>query len=233
MTNLSNFLQRKSKHGRTRLSLGNLRHRTYPTTHRNQLSAHSYSIIVFGCKSKSRQNRPRKTRDVTLNNLQKFDALIMGVRAYNTRPRLKFHQKTLMEYVEKGGTLIVQYNTSFRLVTEYIAPYQLNLSRDRVTVEGAEVSFLLPEHPVLNTPNKITTADFENWVQERGLYFPNEWDDRYAAVLSSNDPNEPPRNGGLLVAEYGEGHFIYTGYSWFRELPAGVPGAYRVSGIRD
>ncbi len=166
--------------------------------------------------------------DMTLNKLQKFDALIMGVRAYNTRPRLKFHQKTLMEYVEKGGTLIVQYNTSFRLVTEALAPYQLNLSRDRVTVEGAEVRFLLPEHPVLNTPNKITAADFEDWVQERGLYFPNEWDDRYAAILSSNDPGEPPRNGGLLVAEYGEGHFIYTGYSWFRELPAGVPGAYRV-----
>jgi len=106
--------------------------------------------------------------------------------------------------------------------------YELNLSRDRVTVEGAEVRFLLPDHPVLNTPNKITAADFEDWVQERGLYFPNEWDEKYAAILSANDPNEPPRNGGLLVAEYGEGHFIYTGYSWFRELPAGVPGAYRV-----
>jgi len=166
--------------------------------------------------------------DMTLETLQNFDAVILGVRAYNTRPRLKFHQKTLMEYVEKGGTVMVQYNTSFRLVTDDLAPYPLTLSRNRVTVEGAEVRFLLPDHPVLNFPNKITAADFEDWVQERGLYFPNEWDDRYAAILSSNDPNEPPRNGGLLVAEYGEGHFIYTGYSWFRELPAGVPGAYRV-----
>jgi len=166
--------------------------------------------------------------DMTLETLQNFDAVILGVRAYNTRPRLKFHQKTLMKYVEKGGTVMVQYNTSFRLVTDDLAPYPLTLSRDRVTVEGAEVRFLLPDHPVLNFPNKITAADFEDWVQERGLYFPNEWDERYAAILSSNDPNEPPRNGGLLVAEYGEGHFIYTGYSWFRELPAGVPGAYRV-----
>ena len=81
---------------------------------------------------------------------------------------------------------------------------------------------------VMNYPNKITTKDFDGWVQERGLYFPNEWDDKFEAILSSNDPNEPPRDGGLLVAEYGKGHYIYTGYSWFRELPAGVPGAYRI-----
>ncbi len=165
---------------------------------------------------------------MTAKQLKKFDAVILGVRAYNTRPRLKFHQPHLMEYVKQGGTVIVQYNTNFRLVTEDLSPYPLTLSRDRVTVEEAEVRFLLPDHPVLNTPNKITAADFENWVQERGLYFPNKWDDRYSAILSANDPNEPARDGGLLVAKHGEGHFIYTGYSWFRELPAGVPGAYRV-----
>ncbi len=166
--------------------------------------------------------------DMISSNLAKYDALILGVRAYNTKPRLKFHQAELTEYVKQGGTLIVQYNTNFRLVTDDLAPYPLQLSRDRVTVEEAEIRFLAPEHPVLNTPNKITSADFEGWVQERGLYFPNEWDERYTAILSANDPGETPKDGGLLVAKYGEGYFIYTGYSWFRELPAGVPGAYRV-----
>jgi hypothetical protein len=133
-----------------------------------------------------------------------------------------------MKYVQNGGNLIVQYNTNHALVTNDIAPFPLQLSRDRVAVENAEVRFLKPEHPVLNSPNKITTKDFEGWVQERGLYFPSEWSKEYEAILSSNDPGEPARNGGLLVAKYGKGNFIYTGYSWFRELPAGVPGAYRL-----
>ena len=133
-----------------------------------------------------------------------------------------------MEYVEQGGTMIVQYNTSHRLVTKDLAPYPMKLSRDRVTVEEAEVRFLKPEHHVLNYPNKITSKDFDGWVQERGLYFPNEWDEKFDAILSSNDPGEPARDGGLLVTTYGKGHYIYSGYSWFRELPAGVPGAYRL-----
>ncbi|HFA49247.1 MAG TPA: LmbE family protein [Bacteroidetes bacterium] len=168
--------------------------------------------------------------DITAENLKKYDALILGVRAYNTRERLKFHQQKLLKYVEEGGTMIVQYNTNHALVLpmEDIAPYPLKISRDRVTVEEAEVRFLAPEHQVLNFPNKITKKDFENWKQERGLYFPNEWAPEFTPILSCNDPGEPARDGGLLVAKYGKGYYIYTGYSWFRELPPGVTGAYRI-----
>lgn len=166
--------------------------------------------------------------DITEANLASLDAVIMGIRAYNTRDRLKFHQEKLMKYVQNGGNMIVQYNTSRRLVTSEIAPYSLQLSRDRVTVEEAEIRILKKDHPLLNVPNKITQADFDGWVQERGLYFPNKWDDKFEALLSSNDPSEDPKDGGLLVAPYGEGYYIYSGYSWFRQLPAGVPGAYRI-----
>ncbi|WP_161888597.1 PIG-L family deacetylase [Pontibacter russatus] len=166
--------------------------------------------------------------DMRLPRLQQFDAIIVGVRAYNTVDRLRFYQPTLLEYVKNGGNLIVQYNTSHNLVLPEIAPYPLQLSRERVAVEDAQVRLLQPNHPVLNTPNKITQKDFEGWVQERGLYFPTEWSKEYAAILSSNDPGEPARDGGLLIAPYGKGNYIYTGYSWFRELPAGVPGAYRL-----
>jgi len=166
--------------------------------------------------------------DISTENLKNLDAVILGIRAYNTVDRLKFDQEILMEYVKNGGTVIVQYNTSRRLVTKDISPYSLTLSRDRVTVEEAEIRILDENHPLIQGPNKITSADFEGWVQERGLYFPNEWDDKYTALLSSNDPGEDPKNGGLLVAQYGEGFYIYTGYSWFRQLPAGVAGAYRL-----
>jgi hypothetical protein len=104
----------------------------------------------------------------------------------------------------------------------------MTLSRDRVTLEEAPIIFLTPEHQLLNFPNKITEEDFKNWVQERGLYFPNQWDSKYTAILSCNDPNESAKQGGLLVANYGKGYYIYTGYSWFRQLPAGVAGAYRI-----
>ncbi|MEO1437477.1 MAG: LmbE family protein, partial [Bacteroidota bacterium] len=167
-------------------------------------------------------------KEMNLENFKSYDAVILGVRAFNTVDRLKFVTEDLQNYVEQGGTVVVQYNTSFRLKTKDIAPYPLTLSRDRVTVEEAEVRFLAPEHQVLNFPNKITNADFDDWVQERGLYFPNEWDENFTAILSANDPGEGPKDGGLLVAEYGKGYYIYTGYSWFRELPAGVPGAYRI-----
>ena len=169
-------------------------------------------------------------KEITLENLKQYDAVITGVRAYNTIERLKFQQATLLEYVKQGGTMIVQYNTNNGLVlpVAQIGPYPLKISRERVTDENAEVRFLQPEHPILNFPNKITSKDFEGWEQERGLYFCNEWDSQYVAILSSNDPNEKPLDGGLLVAQYGEGYYIYTGYSWFRELPAGVAGAYRL-----
>ncbi|MCC9138563.1 PIG-L family deacetylase [Pontibacter silvestris] len=169
-----------------------------------------------------------KDEDLSQGNLQQYDAVILGVRAYNTVDRLRFYQDKLLDYVKNGGNLIVQYNTNHSLVTKNIAPYPLQLSRDRVTVEGAEVRFLKPNHPVLNSPNKITEQDFEGWVQERGLYFPNEWSKEFETIISSHDPGEEPLEGGLLVAKYGKGYYIYTGYSWFRELPAGVPGAYRI-----
>ena len=167
---------------------------------------------------------------LTTNNLKQYDAVVVGIRAYNVLERLKFRQPALLEYVKNGGTMVVQYNTGHALKTpmEEIAPYPLKISRDRVSVEDAEVRILAPDHDVLNWPNKITQKDFDNWVQERGLYFPNEWSEEYTAILSSNDPGEPARDGGLLVAKYGEGHYVYTGYSWFRNLPPGVTGAYRI-----
>lgn len=165
---------------------------------------------------------------VTVEKLKDYDAVILGVRAFNTVSWLSYKNATLFEYVKQGGTLITQYNTSHRLVTQEIAPYSLKLSRDRVAVEEAPVEILAFDHPVMNAPNEITEKDFEGWVQERGLYFPSEWSDDFTPILKSNDPGESPKNGGLLVAKYGEGYYIYSGYSWFRELPAGVPGAYRI-----
>ena len=166
--------------------------------------------------------------NITKENLKQFDAIVIGVRAYNTVPELAFSQTTLNTYVANGGTLILQYNTNRRLVTNEIAPYQITLSRDRVTDESSEVQILEPDHIVLNTPNKITLADFDNWVQERGLYFPNEWSDEFKPILGMNDKGYPQTKGSLLIAKHGKGYYIYTGLSFFRELPAGVPGAYRL-----
>jgi len=166
--------------------------------------------------------------NITTENLQRFDAIVVGIRAYNTVPELAFTQNYLNKYVENGGTLIVQYNTSRGLVTENLAPYELKLSRDRVTDEFSEVKILAPENPILNTPNKITQNDFEGWVQERGLYFPNEWSKEFTPILGMNDKGESQTKGSLLVAKYGKGYYIYTGLSFFRELPAGIPGAYRL-----
>lgn len=170
-------------------------------------------------------------KDINVANLKQYDAIITGIRAYNVNERIKFQQPKLLEYVEQGGTLIIQYNTRHRLKLpgEELAPFNMKLSRDRVSDENAKVRFLAPDHPVLNTPNKITEKDFEGWVQERGLYFPDEWDtEKFTAILSANDKGEDARDGGLLVAKHGKGYYVYSGYSWFRELPAGVPGAYRL-----
>jgi LmbE family N-acetylglucosaminyl deacetylase len=164
---------------------------------------------------------------VTKESLAAFDAVIIGVRAFNTEERMPYIQPELMEFVKVGGTVIAQYNTSMR-DQPAIGPYPFSISRDRVTVEEAEVRILAPNHPLIDGPNKITSKDFDGWVQERGLYFPDKWDEKYTAILSSNDPGDKPNDGGLLVAEYGQGYFVYTGYSWFRELPAGVPGAFRI-----
>ncbi|MDJ1496122.1 PIG-L family deacetylase [Cytophagaceae bacterium DM2B3-1] len=159
---------------------------------------------------------------------QRFDAIVLGVRAFNTEERLKYYQPKLMQYVENGGVVLVQYIVNRGVVTDEIGPYPFELSRDRVTVEEATVTFLKPQHPLLNTPNKITAKDFEGWIQERGLYFAQKWDSRYEVLLSCADPGEKPQDGGLLVANYGKGRFIYTGYAFFRQLPGGVPGAYRL-----
>ena len=134
----------------------------------------------------------------------------------------------LFRSVKAGGVVVAQYNTTADLKTKQIGPFPLEISRDRVTDENAEVRILAPDHPLLNTPNRITAADFKGWVQERGLYFPNKWDANWTALLSCNDPGEKPLDGGLLVAKSGDGYFVYTGYGFFRQLPAGVPGAYRL-----
>lgn len=169
--------------------------------------------------------------DISLKKLAEYDALIMGIRAYNKHEDLKFKQQTIFEYVKQGGNFIVQYNTNGRdlvLKSSEIMPFPLEISRERVTVEGAPITMLEPNHAVMNTPNKITSEDFDGWVQERGLYFPNKWAPEFSAILSCADPGEKDMNGGLLVAKYGQGNVVYTGYSWFRQLPAGVPGAYRL-----
>ena len=166
--------------------------------------------------------------------LKNFDAVIIGIRAFNTLEKLQYIHPLLLNYVKNGGTLIAQYNTlpsrivGSKLMTDSIGPYPMKLSSERVTDEKAEIRFLKPKHPLLNTPNKITDKDFENWVQERGLYFPSEWDKRYESIISTNDPGESPKDSGILYAKFGKGVFIYTSLSWFRELPAGVPGAYRL-----
>ncbi len=166
--------------------------------------------------------------EISAQNLKKYDAVVVGIRAYNTIAALAFAQKELNKYVQAGGTMVVQYNTSHRLVTKQVAPYALTLSRDRVTDEFAPVTILDPTHPVLNSPNKITQLDFKGWVQERGLYFPNKWAEEFTPILAMNDKGAPQTKGSLLVARYGRGHYIYTGLSFFRELPAGVAGAYRL-----
>jgi LmbE family N-acetylglucosaminyl deacetylase len=160
-------------------------------------------------------------------DLSRYAAIVTGIRAYNTRPRLKQAQTRLLDYVEKGGTLVAQYNTTGDLVTEQLGPYPFKLSRDRVTVEEAPVKFLNPESSLLAFPNRLTAADFDGWVQERGLYFPGTWDPRYETVIETHDPGESDKRGGLLFARHGKGAFVYTGYAFFRQLPAGVPGAYR------
>jgi len=170
------------------------------------------------------------TPETLLNrsDLDEFQAIVLGIRSYNVLDEISALTPTLFSYVDGGGTLITQYNTSRGLKSETLGPYPLELSRLRVTDENAKVQILEPDHPILTTPNRIGPADFEGWVQERGLYFCESWDKRYTPLLACSDPGEEPLAGGLLVAKHGKGHFIYTSYSWFRQLPAGVPGAYRL-----
>jgi hypothetical protein len=171
--------------------------------------------------------------DLTASGLQGLDAVVLGVRALNVRTDLPPHLPALWAYVQNGGTVVEQYNTPRGLVTPQIAPYPIalsdNLPNHRVTDEKSPVTLLAPDHPALNTPNKIGPADFDGWVQERGLNFPDTWDqEHFTALLACSDKGEAPLTSGLLVAHYGQGYFVYTGLSFFRELPAGVPGAYRL-----
>ncbi len=166
--------------------------------------------------------------NLTPETLRGLDAVVIGVRAFNVRNHLDTQMPALFGYITNGGTLIVQYNRPDGLKSDQIAPYPLHLSGQRVTDETAAVTFLAPDHPVLNTPNKITSADFDGWIQERGIYFPDQWDENFRPILACHDPGESPLKGALLIAPYGKGYYVYTGLVFFRQLPAGVPGAYRL-----
>jgi LmbE family N-acetylglucosaminyl deacetylase len=173
--------------------------------------------------------------DVTRGDLARFDAVVTGVRAWNTRPDLRANRQRFFDYVAAGGTMVVQYNVreggfmgGDPKLLEIIGPYPIQITSDRVTVEEAPVTFPNPASPFLEYPNRITQKDFEGWVQERGLYFAGSWDSRYQPLLESHDPGEKPLPGGTLYTQYGKGAYIFTAYSWFRQLPAGVPGAYRI-----
>src|SRR6185295_10103050 len=204
--------------------------------------------------------------DLAHGDLTRFDAIVTGVRAFNTRPDLRANYQRLFDYASNGGTLIVQYNvpeggappppaagaapgqgtpatppapavpplsTPAAAIEggllAHVGPYPIRFSRnDRVTVEDAPVTFPNPDLKLLHVPNQITSADFDGWVQERGLYFSDEWDPKYSSVLESHDPGEMPLPGGMLYTKLGKGAYIFSAYDWFRELPAGVPGAYRL-----
>ncbi len=174
--------------------------------------------------------------DLAVGNLSQFDAIVTGVRAYNTRPDLRANaQRIFDDYVAKGGTYIVQYNVieggffgGDPTLLAKVGPYPITTSRDRITDETAKMSFPSPDHRLLQFPNRIVESDFDNWVQERGLYYASKWDERYQSLFSAADPGEQPLLGGTLTTKYGQGTYIFTPLSWFRQLPAGVPGAYRI-----
>lgn len=168
--------------------------------------------------------------DLASGDLSRFDVIVTGVRAHNTRPRLRALQPRLLEWVASGGRLVMQYVTNTDGVGEGLGPRPFRVSRERVTVEDAPVAFRVPAHPLLRSPYALGPRDFDGWVQERGLYFASPFDAGYDAPLSSNDPGEPARDGGLLYARHGKGEFVYCAYALFRQIPAGVPGAWRLLG---
>jgi hypothetical protein len=164
------------------------------------------------------------------DKLNMYDAIVTGVRAYNTNERLQIYHPKLMEYIKNGGNLVVQYNTNNRIgpVKAVIGPYPFTISRERVTDENAKINLLDKAHPVFNYPNKIEDKHFENWVQERGIYFASELDSNYVSLISAHDGIEPDNKGSLIVAKYGKGNFVYTGLAFFRQLPAGIEGGYQL-----
>jgi LmbE family N-acetylglucosaminyl deacetylase len=169
-----------------------------------------------------------KENEILNGDLSVYDAIVVGVRAYNVNPRLAIEQPKLLEYVKNGGNLLIQYNNSNGLVTRDIGPYQFKVVNERVTDENAKITIIDPNNPVLNYPNKIGQSDFDGWVQERGLYFTKDADPQYQKVLQMADPGESPKDGALITTQYGKGRFVYTSLAFFRQLPAGVPGAYRL-----
>jgi LmbE family N-acetylglucosaminyl deacetylase len=167
-------------------------------------------------------------QDMTVDRLKKYDAILTGVRIINTEKRMNYWMHVLNQYVQNGGTLVMQYNTLQDMATTNLGPYPLTLANQRVTEEDAAITILEPAHKILNSPNKITNADFEGWVQERGLYFAGKWDDKYKPLFRMNDTGEKPMDGSTLYASYGKGHYIYTSLAFFRQLPAGNKGAIRL-----
>jgi len=174
--------------------------------------------------------------DLASGNLSRFDAIVTGVRAYNVRPDLRANQARLFAYVKNGGTMVVQYNVpdgqnpfgGDTTLLANIGPYPLTTGRERVTVEESPVEFVNPASPLLHQPNQITESDFQGWIQERGLYFASKWDPHYQPLFETHDPMQKPQTGSTLYTRYGKGAYIFTAFSWFRELPAGVPGAFRI-----
>jgi hypothetical protein len=170
---------------------------------------------------------------LAFGDLSRFDSIVIGVRAYELRSDLAGANQRLLDYVSNGGTLVVQYERDFAWDRASYAPHPAKIGGSsailpRITDETSPVTFLKPEDPLLNRPNKITERDFDGWVQERGLYFWTDFDSKYTAVLGMRDPGEPQQNGGLVYTRYRKGTYIYTGIAFFRQLPEGVPGAYRL-----
>jgi LmbE family N-acetylglucosaminyl deacetylase len=179
------------------------------------------------------QVEPLDAQALAFGDLSKFSAIIVGVRAYELRPELAGANQRLLDYVLKGGILLVQYNRDFAWNKEQFAPYPAKILNEqghlpRITDENSPVKVLKPDDPLLNRPNKITQDDFKGWIQERGLYFWTQFDPKYTPLLAMNDPGEPDLNGALVYAHYGKGLYIYTGIAFFRQIPDGVPGAYRL-----
>jgi hypothetical protein len=166
--------------------------------------------------------------ELASGDLSIYDTIVLGIRVYEVNDDVMANNKRLLDYVSNGGTLVVQYNKN-EYANGNFAPYPVKMARgDRVTDENAPITMLVPDHPLFNFPNKITSEDWKGWVQERGLYFLSGWDERYTPLLASSDEPGNPLKGGQLIAQVGKGNYIFTGYSWFRQFPAGVPGAYRL-----
>ena len=202
--NLPKNFEDRLRHGRRR------RHPHSPATARSECDHHTPEELASG-------------------NLGAYDTIVLGIRAYDTREDVRKNNQRLLDYVSNGGTLIVQYNQQYQEFNSgHYTPFAAEESRDRVTIEEAPVEILSPSDPIFHYPNQITQKDFDGWVQERGLYFMASWDPKFEPLLASNDPGEASLKGGLLRARYGKGVYIYSAYAFFRQLPAGVPGAIRL-----